>query len=323
MKGCGAGRGRAGRGGGVLGVRRCGRRAPALLSERNVRRLHHCGGTAGGGGSAQQRPRRRAPGTAGTEPPLPARCCPPLPAPAQGHRGAWHQPPAACAAGRGCCISPAPSRSSRPGAAGGAGGGHEGAPGAAAAVPAGSPGRRSPPSIRSDPAPPAPAPAPGPLPAPPPRPERAAGPGAAGQDHPGGAAPRSRQHPRGAAPGRGSAASRCLSDNLRRSGLRSRTGHGAGAEAGPLPGASAASTKLSWGQRYQGPRGQGVRCPGRSQGELPSGTGCAPSPCPVGAAGDCKWESREVRAKEFANTFFSATRIPLHVNRNRGRPGAK
>lgn len=224
----------------MLGVRRCGRRAPALLSERNVRRLHHCGGTAGGGGSAQQRPRRRAPGTAGTEPPLPARCCPPLPAPAQGDSGARHQPPAACAAGRGCCISPAPSRGPRPGAAGGAGGGHEGAPGAAAAVPAGSPGRRSPPSIRSDPAPPAPAPAPGALPAPPRRrPEQAAGPGAAGRYHPGGAAPRSRQHPRGAAPGRGSAASRCLSDNLRRSGLRSRTGHGAGAEAGPLPGASA------------------------------------------------------------------------------------
>ncbi|RLW00565.1 hypothetical protein DV515_00008957, partial [Chloebia gouldiae] len=103
-----------------------------------------------------------------------------------------------------------------------------------------------------------------------------------------------------------------------RSGLRSRTGHGAGAEPGPLPGASAARTVLSWGQRYQRPRGQGVWCLGCSQGELPSGTGCALSPCPVGAAGDCKWESREVRAKEFANTFFSATSIPLHVNRNRG-----
>lgn len=206
----------------MLGVRRCGRRPPALLSERNVRRLHHCGGTAGGGGSAQQRPRRRAPGTAGTEPPLPPRCCPPLPAPAEGHRGAWHQPPVACAAGRGCCISPAPSRGPRPEAAGGAGGRHEGAsrsgsggtcrlprPPVAAELPE-QPGAASPGLCARSP----------------PRAAAAAagvgggaggsgaGGGPAGQDHPRGAAPRSRQHPRGAAPGRGSAASLCLSDNL-------------------------------------------------------------------------------------------------------------
>lgn len=70
--------------------------------------------------------------------------------------------------------------------------------------------------------------------------------------------------------------------------------------------------------------------PGSSPGELPPGAGCALSPCPTGAAaGDGKWESLgepgraweslEVRGKEFAIAFFSATRTPGRVNRNKGR----
>ncbi|XP_027559202.1 collagen alpha-1(I) chain-like [Neopelma chrysocephalum] len=264
--GCGA-KGGAGRGGGcrevgvrggeggVRGVRRCGRRAPALLSERNVRRLHHCGGTAGGGGSAQQRPRRRAPGTVGTEPPLPARRCPPLPAPAEGHRGDRGQPPAACAARRGCCISPAPSRGPRPGAAGGAGGGGEGAPPERQRRYCRLPRPPVPAEHPEEPGAASPASVPGALPAPPRRrPERAAGPGGAGR---GAARPAGtvRVEPRlgpagipgeprlaGAAP---HPSAFQITSAARACGPAPGTEGGLAAESRPPPGASAASKKLS------------------------------------------------------------------------------